>query len=104
MKREREYDKEREREREREREKERESKEKLMENMYMPPIAHGQNDVQTILRGTPVPHALRPYDTIILHLNTNNVCFYSAFDFRTRMYECAYKYVIEMQERGYVGR
>lgn len=36
-----------------------------------------------------VPHALRPYGTIILHLNTNNVCFYSAFDLRTRMYEYA---------------
>lgn len=31
---------------------ERKSKEKVMENMYMPPIAHEQNDVQTILRGT----------------------------------------------------
>lgn len=51
-----------------------------------------------------VPHALRPYVAVILHLNTNNVCFYSAFGLRTRVYGRAYKCVIEMQARDYVRR
>ena len=65
------------------------SREKLMEK-----YVHATNRTRTkrctnnITRYA-VPHALRPYDTVILHLNTNNVCFYSAFDFRTRMYERA---------------
>lgn len=44
----------------------------------MPPITHGQNDVQTILRGTLYPMLYAPDTIIILHLNTNNA-FFSLF-------------------------
>lgn len=43
----------------------------------MPPITHGQNDVQTILRGTLYPMLYAPDTITILHLNTNNAFFFS---------------------------
>lgn len=42
----------------------------------MPPITHGQNDVQTILRGTLYPMLYAPDTITILHLNTNNAFFF----------------------------
>lgn len=47
----------------------------------MPPITHGQNDVQTILRGTLYPMLYAPDTITILHLNTNNAFFLSFFFF-----------------------
>lgn len=49
------------------------------EGNYMPPITHGQNDVQTILRGTLYPMLYAPDTITILHLNTNNAFFFLSF-------------------------